>query len=210
MSDMMNEIEDDLRHQKLVAFWKENGPWIIGGAIMAVVMTGFMVFWQNHTAEKNTAATQELFKVVVTDDAQKISAYAETAGKNHAAVARFAAAARFLENGDKAKAEETYAEIRDMSGIDSTWKDLASLLSIRNKFETAESKELHKELSGLTGKKGVFRFSALEMEALLYARDGDNEKAAALLADIAASANAPADVRTRALTLRELYLGGKT
>lgn len=210
MSDLMNEVESDLRHQKLVAFWKENGPWIIGGAIMAVVMTGIMVFWQGHKAEKNTEATKALLTAMTTGDAQKISAYAEAANKNHAAVARFAAAARFLEMGDKAKAEEIYNEIRDMSGVDRTWKDLAALLSIRNKFETAAAKELHKDLGKLTKKNGAFRFSALEMEALLYAREGDHEKAAAILAEISASTNAPADVRTRAFTLRELYLGSKT
>lgn len=210
MSDLMNEIDDDLRNQKLVAFWKENGSWIIGGAVLAVIMTAGMTFWHGYSAEKNTAATQALLSAVVTDDAQKISDFAATTDKNHAAIARFAAAARFLEKGENGKADALYSEIADMSGLDRSWKDLATLLSVRNRFDTGAPPELRAELDKLTGKKGVWRFSAIEMQALLHAREGDNAKAAALLAEISASANAPVDVRTRAFTLRELYLGDGT
>ena len=56
MSDeFMHEVHEDLRQQQLKEFWRENGNWIIGGALLAVVMTAGMaltasgVIWRAFT-----------------------------------------------------------------------------------------------------------------------------------------------------------------
>ncbi len=46
MTEIFDEISDDLRSEKLNQFWKENGAWIIGGALGAVLLTGSLTLWR--------------------------------------------------------------------------------------------------------------------------------------------------------------------
>jgi len=96
MTDVFDEINDDLRREKLKAFWAENGRWIIGTAIAAVLLTAALSFWQQWKHSRNMKATDALVSVLSADDPAKAESYAASAGKTHAAVARFIAAGTYL------------------------------------------------------------------------------------------------------------------
>lgn len=207
MSDIMDEISDDLRRQQLEQFWKENGAWIIGGVILAVVFTAGLTWWRSHTYERNLRETAQLIEIINESDVEKLTAFAEKTGKDHAVIARFAAAAVYAKRKQSDKAVAIYTSIQNTTGVDRTYRDLARLLSVSQRLETADPAALHKDLSALTDKGDVWRFSALELEALLYAREHKLKEAAGSLAEIIADSAAPQDVRMRATTLREFYIG---
>ena len=211
MSDLMDEIGEDLRQQQLKAFWKENGAWIIGGVILAIVATAGMSFWREYQLQKNLDATSAFLTVVNQADAEKISAFADTTDKNHAATAQFIAAGLLLQQGKKDEAATLYAKIEKLSGLDSVYRDLATLYGVRIALDKGgDAAPLQMTLEKLSSKKSAWRYSALETQALLFARDGKSEEAIKLLDQISADPEAPADARTRAFTLRELYQGTVT
>ena len=207
MSDIMEEISEDLRRQQLEQFWKENGVWIIGGVILAVIFTAGLTWWRGHTYARNLQETAQLIEIINESDVEKLSAFAEKTDKDHAVVARFAAAAVYAKRQQSEKATAIYASIQNTTGVDGTYRDLARLLSASQRLETGDPAALHKDLSALTDKGDAWRFSALELEALLYAREHKLKEAAASLAEIIADSGAPQDVRMRASTLREFYVG---
>jgi hypothetical protein len=207
MSSIMDEISDDLRQQQLKEFWRENGNWIIGGAILAVVMTGATVFWRGYQADQNRAETGALLSVARLADTEKLAEFAKDTDRDHAMMARFAAAALEARQGNADKAAALYNEIAGTKFIDGSWRDLAKLLAVGQRLEKDDPSKLHADLNDLTGKKSTWRFSALEMQALVYAREKKYAQAVESLTAIVANAKAPADVRTRAATLRQLYLG---
>lgn len=205
MADVFDEIEDDLRQEKLKAFWRENGSWIIGSAIAAVVMTAALVFWRDWTQRQNERETAALIEVVEKKDIAAFDAYMETAGKNHAVLAQFSAAALALEKGDQAKALAIYETVSTLRGVDKIWRDLALLLSLSERLSTADPALLKKEIAGLTAEKNVWRHSARELQGLLAAREGDFKAAADVMAELSGDAAAPEDLRRRAFTFHELY-----
>ncbi len=206
MSDIFDEVSDDLRREKLKQFWKENGAWIIGGVIGAVLLTGVLSFWREWKYTRNTVATAELTRAVATADIAKIENFVAAGAKNHAMIARFAAAGLHLERGEKDQAVALYNEIADTAGLDKTWRSLARVFSIGQRFDKDDPVKLKKELAALSGDKDVWRIVALELQALLAARTGQMQEAADILAGITADPQAPDDVRTRAFTLRALYV----
>ena len=205
--NIVEEINEDLRRQQLEQFWKENGAWIIGGVILAVIFTAGMTWWRAHTYERNLQQTSEMIDIINTSDVDKLTAFADRSDKDHAVIARFAAAAVYAKRSDTEKAVSIYKSIENTSGVDSMYRDLALLLSAGQRLQSADPAQLHKELGGLTKPGNAWRFSALELEALLYAREHKLKEAADDLAEITTAADAPQDVRMRASTLREFYIG---
>ena len=212
MSDtnIMEEVNDDMRRQELEKFWKENGSWIIGGVILAVVFTAGMTWWRAHTYEHNLQQTSEMIDIINTSDVDKLTAFANKTDKDHAVIARFAAAAVYTKRNDTEKAATIYNSIQNTTGVDAMYRDLAKLLSAGQRLQSGDPATLHAELGSLTKPGNAWRFSALELEALLYAREHKLKEAADDLAEITAASDAPQDVRMRASTLREFYLGADT
>ncbi len=205
MADIFDEISEDLRREKLSQFWKENGAWIIGGAIGAIVLTAFLSFMRQRDLAENTKATTELALIVDSTNTQKLAQFADTTDKNHAMMARFIVAGNDVENGLKDKAIALYKQIADTSGISATWRDLARIRSISLRLNSAPAAELTAELAPLVKDGDVWRYTAREMQALLEARQGHMQRAADMMAAIAADPNAPDDERQRAFSLHALY-----
>lgn len=203
--DIYNEIQDDLRQQKLNQFWKENGSWIIGGAIGAVVLTACLSGWREWRFSHDLAETNALTQVLTTADTIKLETFAKTTDKNHAMIARFAAADQYLVRHEPEKALALYNDIAKTSGLARDWRELAVLHSVSLRLDKDSPAVLEKELQPLAADRGTWRFSARELLALLAARDGRTQEAAALADKIAADPMAPEDIRRRAFSLRSLY-----
>lgn len=208
MSDLMHEIDDELRREKLRAFWKENGAWIIGGILLAIVMTAGLTFWRSYEAGKNIAATQQLIAAAEAENKEALRALALHTKGTHSGFAGLMSAGMFAREGQMDQAVELYDHVAAMRGLDTQYRELAVLLSASHKLDSGDPATLHKILEPLA-KKSIWRFSALEMQALLYAREGRMKEAVTALTDISANAEAPEEMRRRASTLRELYLGAE-
>lgn len=210
MSDVMREIEDDMRQQRLQNFWIENRAWIVGGVILAIVMTAGMSFWRQHTLNKNALATYELFQAMDKGDEAALSALAADGKGTHGGLAALLAAGLHAQKGETAEAAALYDKVAATRGLDRVYRDLAALLSVSQRLDTAEPAPLHAALKPLLNEKNIWRFTAMELQALLFAREGKMKEAVDVLADLSAQAQAPAETRARASTLRALYLESAT
>lgn len=209
MAGFMDEIDDDLRRQRLEAFWKENGAWIVAGVILSIICTAGLSYWRAQQHQTNLAQTEALLTIENgggKDTADALVKFAALSNKNHAMLARFAAAQIYSEQHKDDKALAQYAAIEDMGGIDKPYRDLATLLRLQRQLDTADPATLRREIDPLTRKKSVWRYSALELLSLLDAREGKMADAADVLMQITMATDAPDDIRARAVTMRELYL----
>ena len=209
MTHIEEEIEDDLRRQKLEQFWKENGSWIIICAILAVIFTGALTWWRQHEYKQNLTQTAALLEVLRENDTKALGEFALKSDKDHGAIALFTAAALHSQRSQDAEAVTLYRKIDGTSGLDSTYRDLAKLLRVSKSLGAEDPAQLHKDLAPLTA-KSTWRYSALELQALLYARENKMKEAAEVLTRLTQDGGAPNDVRMRASTLRELYMGSAT
>jgi len=206
MTEIFDEIGEELRREKLNQFWKENGSWIIGGAIGAVLLTAALTFYRHWNFERNVKATAALSRLVDAGDYSKLEGFASKSDKNHAMMARFLAADAYVARDEKDKALAVYNDIAGTSGLDRPWRDLARLHSISLRLDKDPPEALEKELDDLAAGHNVWRYSAIEMKALLAARQGQMQRAVDILAQIMSDPAAPEDARQRAFSLHELYI----
>lgn len=201
------EIDDDLRRMQMKSFWDENRLWIIGTVVLAIVATAAVAFWRGHVAEKNMAATQQLMAAL--ENPAQLEALAADPGAldrpAHVALVRLATADRHVARGETEQALAIYDALAADRQADSVLRDLGRLYAAGLRLDTGPVDTLDRELSALARSGAPWRFTALEMQALLYAREGRMKDAADKLAIITGDPLAPQEARTRAFTLRELY-----
>ncbi len=206
---LIDEVNEDMRRQELMAFWVQNRVWVIGGIVLAILMTAGMTFWRGHEARQNMAMTASLMEAATASDVKKLDELVtkKQVDSEHAAMAQFAAAGIQVVRGEKDKAAALYDKISASSGIDKIYRDLAALYALRLRMDAEKPEKIHAGLKPLLDDKNPWRFTALETEALVFAREGKIDKAAEALEKISTDSAAPQDLRTRAMTLREFYLG---
>lgn len=207
MSDILREVDEDLRQLQLKQFWEENRLWIFGGILLAIVATGGMTFWRGHVQDQNIQATGQLMAAL--QSPAQIEKLAEDPAAlrrpGHKALARLAGAEAYLEQGQKDKAVALFDQLAADRSAPQLLRDLAKLYSIGQRLDSAPADQLEKEIAPLVAKGQAWRYSALEMQALLFARENRMKEAADALAEISGDPLAPQDARTRAFTLHELY-----
>ncbi len=213
MSDeIFIEVEDDMRQQQLREFWEENKSWIIGGVISAIILTASLSFWRHWEYKRDTSATTELIKVTSNDiNVEALSKFIETTNKNHATIARFLLASDFTKKKDNVAATKVYNDIATTKGIDKDYRDLAKMLSISIAIddETSDLNKMDQDLTSLINSNSAWKFSSLELQSLIYAKQKDFGKAIASLEIIIDDFTSPRDISERATNMKALYKEGK-
>jgi hypothetical protein len=206
VADIFQEVDEDLRRDKALAFWKKYQNHIIGFAIIAVAATAAVSGWryyQQQKIEANGAAYLQALQTLEKDP-KAAAAQFETLAKDgggFAVLAQFQQANQALKDGDKAKAAEQFAAIAGDGGTDKALKDLAAVLGGLAWLDAGKPDEAAKLVEPLTGDGQPYRFSALEVKAQAALASGDKAKAKQVyeqLKQLSALPNAPQGVSARA------------
>jgi hypothetical protein len=203
LADIFQEVDEDLKHEQFLRLWKRYGSYVLVLAVLIVAATAGYVVWNQHRMAKRMAEGNAFAAAMNLADADRLgdaaSAFADVAAKSsggYASLARLRQAALLARQGDAAGAVKVYDALAS-SGADKIIRDLASLQSIALSLETVDPGELKARLKPLID-NSTWRYSALELSALLAVRTGDKEHAREILAELKDDAGAPSGVRSRA------------
>lgn len=211
MADIFQEVDEDLRRDKALAFWKKYQNHIIGFAIIAVAATaGFSgwKYWKQQRIEANGAAYLQALQTLQKDPKAAAPQFENLAkdGGGFAVLARFQQASQSLKDGDKAKAAEQFSAIAKDGSVDKALKDLAAVQGGLAWLDAGKPEDAAKLVDGLTGDNEPYRFSALEVQAQAALASGDKAKAKKIyeqLKQLGALPNAPQGISARAEIMLE-------
>ena len=204
---MFEEINEELKHDQMVAFVRQNLKMIV--SILVAVILGIIIYstWQDRQKRKMEDITNALLTVVQnpsSKDERMLGKLLESAPAELRPVLMLMKSGKQLMMGESA--EKTLQPILDLSnrrGVDLIWRDLAVL--IYASYSTKSSQELIKMLEPLTEEKRPFRFSAMEFIAMAYINDGKDETAVEYLEKILNNNEAPKSMRER-ITILSQYV----
>ncbi len=129
---LIEELQEDLRHERLRALWKEYGPYIIGGVALAVLLTGLMSTWRAWQTRINTEQTAIVMEALAADDAPAaLDKAAPGLRPGHRALAWLNAGGALLADGKKEEALAIYRKAAADSALPEPYHGLAQLLSVR-------------------------------------------------------------------------------
>jgi hypothetical protein len=205
VSDIFQEVDEELRHDKWLQLWKQYQNYVIGLAALIVVATAAVTYWQYYDQQQREA--EGLRYGLALDDAragkpaEAADALTVLAGGAHAGraiVARFEAAALRARARDQAAAITAYDAIAKDTSVDQVYRDLATVLWGLHALDTIDPPVVVERLQPLTAQGNPWHGTALEVTAIVHLKTGDRAAAKADYQRIADDLTVPRGLRARA------------
>ncbi len=214
LDGLMAEIESDLREDELKRIWRRYGSTFVTVAVVFLLAVAGYEGWRAYEAREHAkvasmyeegmslAADQKL------DEAKaKFAEVAKTSDKPYASLARLVDAGIRVEQNDVEGAIGLYASLAADTSADPLFREMAVVLKALHSVDREDPKTIEAELAPLT-KASTFKHSALELTALLAAKQGDTARAATLAQSLVDDTDTPQAMRGRATELAALYKAG--
>ncbi len=205
MADIFQEVDEDVRRDKAMALWRKYGSYVVIACLAVVLGTAGRVGWREYKASQRAeeskqyvAAAQLLEKGDTAAAITSFQSLAADASTGYGVIAKFQAATARHKSGDKAGALNAYDQIATDSGMDPIFQGLAQLQAVMLLMDDGAKDDLERRLAPLTADASPWRYSGLELQAVLKHRDGDLAGARAAFKALSEDAAAPAGMRSRA------------
>lgn len=203
MADIFNEVDEEVRREKLRQLWTRHQGLIIGGAILLVASVGawkgYHWYQAKQAAEAGGAFQAAMQLGADAKYAEAEAAFAKVAGMDAAGyrdLARLQAATALAQRDPKA-AVEAYDAIAADSRVNETMRDVAAVRSGFLLVDNASYDDMRRRLEPATGVARPFRNSARELLALSALRTNDKATARKWFNQIVTDLSAPAALRQR-------------
>jgi hypothetical protein len=210
VSELFDEVDEEVRREQLKKLWDQYSIYIIAGALLIIAAVGGWRGYQYLEAKK-AAEAGAAFDAAVDHSEQNKHADAEaaigklaaTAPSGYRVLARLRAAAEAA-NGDPQAGSKLYDEIAADRSVGPAEQDLARIRAAALLLETASYPSVLQRLEPATKPDATFRHTARELLALSAWRANDTAAARQWLDMIANDAETPSAMRSRAEALQAL------
>jgi hypothetical protein len=210
VSELFDEVDEDVRRDQLKKLWEQYSIYIVAGAFLIIASVGGWRGYQYLEAKKAAEAGAAFEKAVELSEQNK-HAEAETAFNDLAAkapsgyrvLARLRAAAEAASRDPQAAAK-LYDEISADRSVGAAERDLAKVRAAGLLLESTTYPNMLQRLEPATTPGSTFRHTARELLALSAWRANDTTAARQWLDLIANDGETPPSVRSRAEALQAL------
>jgi hypothetical protein len=210
VSDIFQEVDEEVRRDQLKRLWERYGNYIIAACVLVVAGVGAWrgyEWWETKKAAESGAAFEQAVTLAETGKAQEAeAAFAKLATDGTAGyrvLARLREAAELARTDPKA-AVKSYDEISADGGYGQVIQDIASLRAGFLLVDNSPYADLRARLEPLAAPERPFRHSARELLALSAWKQGDKEAARKWAEMIIGDPQSPPAARSRAEVLSEL------
>lgn len=205
MSDVFQEVDDDVRRDSLLRLWKRYQYHAVALAVVIVAVTGAVSYWRYHDLQQREA---EGVRYAAALDQARAGKYAEAADalitlandahSGRAVLAQFEAAALRARANDEAAAVTLYDAIAKDSTVDPLYRDLATVLWGLQALDTTDAQPIIDRVAPITQAANPWHTSAIEVTAIAHLKAGDRAAARADYQRLSDDLTAPQGMRARA------------
>jgi hypothetical protein len=210
VADIFQEVDEEVRRERLQKLWERYGNFVIAGCILIVVGVGAWrgyEWWQNKKAGESGVAFENAVMLAQAGKHQEADvAFAKLAGDGTAGyrtLSRLREASE-LAATDKSASVKAYDEIADDKSVGPVIQQLAAVRAGYLLVDTAPYSEMRTRLEPLTAADKVYRHSARELLALSAWKSGDTSAVKQWTGMIIGDPRSPDGTRSRAEVLSEL------
>ena len=210
MSELFDEVDEDIRRDQLKKLWDQYSIYIIAGALLIIASVGGWRGYQYLEAKKAAEAGAAFEKAAELSEANKHAeaeaAFADLASKapaGYRVLARLRTAAE-VASRDQAAAARMFDEITADRSVGVAEQDLARVRAAQLLLESETYPNMKTRLEAAAAPGATFRHTARELLALSAWRDNDAVATRQWLDLIANDGETPPSLRSRAEALQAL------
>jgi hypothetical protein len=209
MADFFREVDEEVRRDRAIDFWKKYQNYIVALAILAILGAAGWRGWESwrlskaQTAGAQFEAASQLARENKPDEARAaFETLVQTAPSGYALLAKFRVADE-LAGKDKAAAVKAFDALAGDPAADELLQDVARLRAAMLRLDDADEAEVDRRLQSIAASGGPFRHSARELMALAALKANNFESAGKWLDMLVVDQQTPPGLRQRA----EAWLG---
>lgn len=204
MADIFQEVDEEVRKEKAAEWWQRYGVYLIGLAVVAVLAVGGYKAWVSYDESQRSDASNAFAAATMLaqsdDNDAALAAYGDLAAEGdsgYGLLAAFEEARILAADGKATDAIAIWDRIAASGDVSTSFKGIATLLSVLHQLDTADAASLRARLDPLAA-TGPFRAGATELLAAVELREGNPTEARLLYSQIADDVTAPQGIRARA------------
>ncbi len=210
MSELLDEIKEDLTREKYALLWQKYANYIIGIAVSIILLTGATVLTKNYLASRNSGYSDILFEANTLPKEEALKKYDDLIANSNSTYQTIAAlrkASIFVSEGKNNDALAMYKKVIEEISAPQEFKDVSKLLYItlynNMVMDTNEKdEELEKTASSYLEEsikdKSIFKYNAMELTAFHEFNSKNYTKAKDIFNDIIKSKESPQNIQVRA------------
>lgn len=203
MSDIFNEVDEEVRRERLKQLWERYNVAIIAAAVLIVAAVGGWRAWE-WSENKKAAASGAAFEaaVALAAEGKSVESLAAFSSLSATGTTGYRTLARLREAQEAGEKDGPAAvRIYDTVGADASagtaFQDLAAVRAGLILVDTAPFDEMRRRLEPLTAHDRPFRHTARELLALSAWRTGDKTQARRWADMILTDSATPTGIRAR-------------
>jgi hypothetical protein len=225
MDNFIQEIEEDIRRDRMMDLWRNYGRFAVAVALTTIIVVAGVLAWRQYTARERLQdglaymAAMDMATPQADPSGKPIAATSPDAAvaalrgiatkgsSGYAALSQLQEAGLLAKAGKVDEAAAAYQGLADNTSADKAFRDLSLILLAMQQLDSAEPNDLAARLQPLTAKDNPWRFSALELTGLLAARAGDKARAKEIYATLSDDPGTPRQLRARAAEMLAVFGG---
>ncbi|MEZ5924791.1 MAG: tetratricopeptide repeat protein [Hyphomicrobiaceae bacterium] len=204
-SDIIREVEEDLRRERYQALWNRYGGIIVGAALVIIIgVAGYKGwhYWQQSRADSAGGRFEGALQLVRDGKDSEAEAVLEAIAKDAPAgyqtLARYRLAAEDSKAGRTAEALAQYQALADDAATDPIFRSYAQLKAAEVRVDEADFTEMQNRLTPLMAEAAPWRHSARELLGLAAYKAGEGDEAEKAFGLLIADPTVPQGMRQRA------------
>ena len=205
MADIFDEINEELKQDRMSALWTRYGKYLIAVAGLVIAVVVFTQTYKQWQVSQNEQAAETFYQAMMGDDpAAAFEVGRDDLTEGYQMLADFKIASGKANSGDKQAAEELYLALSKNDDITPLYRDLSLLLAAMNVPDSRTADDIIAMLVPLTEGSGPFQGLALEASAGADVQAGRIEAAMEKLGQIEQLADVSAPLRQRSIELKKI------
>ena len=208
MSNILRQIDEDLRKDKLLRIWKLYGIYIIGFILICLLSLGGYQYYLSSVHSKNEAIVEKYINAINSSDINvsinQLNELDESSNSYIKGLAKLKRTELYFTTEKKDQALELLESISTDKSLDRIIRDTALYKYLMVKLDVMDKDSYLKIIDSEHLKESKFKYLFKELKGLKLLIEGDQINSQEIFESIISDKDSPIDIRTRAEKFKKI------